>query len=139
MRVWIIEDQPDYEPGTRRGVYTSPHAAWGDLFEILDDHILQLPSFTLEAVQPDGPSEDDASIDLVHYSNDRLRLVGVYVKGTGDAALTAQEKIQLQEVAALISQQARNIDDFERTEVVQWDVRRTEKPTAVWRFVKQGD
>lgn len=137
MRIWLIEELPDYEQGTRKGAYTSPHAAWGDFFEIMDDHILQMPTFTLEASQPQDPTEDDIYLDLVYNSNDRLRLIGVYVKGTGSTRLTAAELIQFQEVASLISQQARKIDDYERTEVVQWDVRRKESPTAVWRFVKQ--
>lgn len=139
MRVWILEDQPDYESTTRLGVFTSPHGAWDAMFTRLDDHVFALPSFELHAVQVCRQPEDDVTLDVVHYSNDRVRLVGAYVKGTGDPALTVTEGREFQEVAALISQHARKIESFERTEVIQWDVRRTTDPTAVWRFVKKDD
>lgn len=138
MRVWMIELTADYEQGTRHGIFTSPQAAWGAFFDLLDSTVMTLPSFTIEMKQPNGPGAEDVYLDVVHYVNDRLRLIGAYVKGTGNPHLTSTERRELQDVGALVAQHATKIEDFDKTIVQEYDVRRTGEDalTCVWRFVK---
>lgn len=139
MRVWIIETLPDYEQGNREGMFTSPHAAWGPLFETLDDRVFPLTSFEIRAWQHTSHDEKDIVLDFVYNSNDRVRLIGAYVKGTGSPKSTSAEVQELQEVAAIAAKHAIDIEDFAKTTVLPWDVRRTDQPTVVWRFAKSDN
>lgn len=138
MRVWILENVPDYEQGTRLGVFGSPDRAWDRLYEELDRQVYVLPSFSVEAHQRCDAGKDDVRLEIVHYSDDRLRLVGLYVEETGYPDLTATEAREFQEVAALVAQHATHVSGFAKTTLLPWDVRRTDDLTAHWRFVKSG-
>lgn len=137
MRVWIIESTPDYEQSTRHGIFGSPHAAWDTLFGLLDGDVFTQHRFTLEVQQLQDPGQADVTLDFVCNSNDRLRLSGEYVKGTGDPALTAREAQEFQEVAALASGHARKIEGFTRGIGLEWDVRRVNELTCIWNFAKE--
>ena len=124
MRVWLLEETPDWEQATRHGIYTSPEAAWADLHELLEG-VYRQDRFEVEVVQPTASDGDlPAHLDFVKGTNDRLTLTGVYVKGTGDPRLSTKEQRQFQEVAALACREASQKHDFVKTENIRWNIHR---------------
>lgn len=117
MRVWILENTPDYEQGTRVGVYTSPLAAWDDLFTQADDHVFPLWNFDLY-VGADEQEEGDTRAILVrlkYNSGDEITLRGEYVKGSaagGGVAPTVGDWRDLQQVAGLLRAHAVQVVGF---------------------------
>ncbi len=113
MRVWILEATPDWEPGVRHGVYSSPLVAWDDLFTLVDAHVFPLWEFEMYVGADEREQGDDRTIllRLKYNSDDQITLRGEYVKG-GHSALgesvvpTVREWRDLQQVAMLLQKHA---------------------------------
>jgi hypothetical protein len=117
MRVWILETTPDYEQGTRHGVYASALAAWDDLFTLADAQVFPLWKFDMY-VGGDEEEQGDARailVRLTYNSNDQITLRGEYVKGSaagGGVAPTLGDWRDLQQVAGLLRQHAVQVVGF---------------------------
>lgn len=115
MRVWILENTPDYEQGTRVGVYSTPLTAWDDLFTQVDDHVFPLWSFELYVGGDEQDPKGDHRAILVRFrynSGDEVTLRGEHVRGTEGKAPTVDEWRDLQQVAGLLRQHAVQIVGF---------------------------
>lgn len=141
MRVWILEDVPEYETSTRYGVYTSPVVAWDDLFTAVENNVFKgsVDDFTLyvgadqSAVDQNDPKRD--ILVMVRYrSGDEIHLSGASVTGSHIAgAPTLSEWRDLQQVAGLLRQCA-----------VQAGFRCSDDPvnklsTGSWTFRREED
>lgn len=108
MRVWILEDTPEYEQSTFHGVYNTPSQAWDDLFgqvqrRVFEGHVDNLTMYV--GADPMDVAQDATRAILlsVKYGNgDEITLTGVHVKGTNAAAPTLVQWRDLQYVAGLL-------------------------------------
>lgn len=136
MRVWILEDTPEYEQATRVGVYVSALAAWDDLFTQVNDRVFSLWKFDMYVGGDENEQGDTRAILVrVRYnSGDEVTLRGEYVKGSaagGGVAPTVGDWRDLQQVAGLLRQHAVQVVGFRPEE---------EHPnhlaTGSWSFAK---
>ncbi len=136
MRVWIVENTPDYEQGTRHGIFPTPVAAWDELFTVVDDHVFPLDEFHVRLLSEEDrakPEEADVILRVDYRSGDAVTLTGVYVKGTGNPAPTLAEWRDLQQVGSLLMQHAVQERGFTRVSEYQAEGR----PAGVWKLAKE--
>ena len=141
MRVWLLEDQPEYESTTRHGVYADPGRAWDDLLALMDRyvfHVAHRGHFELYVgADPDAdrPSDPDRAILLrVRYDgHDEIRLVGEHVRGAdANLAPTLEDWRGLQQVGTLLAEHATEVADFRTGE------RGDPLPTGTWQFYRNA-
>lgn len=139
MRVWIVENTPDYEQGTRHGVFPSPISAWDELFTVVDGHVFPLDEFHVRLLSKEEdrmkPEEANVILRVDYRSGDAVTLTGVYVKGTGNPAPTLAEWRDLQQVGQLLMQHAVQEVGFTRVSEYQ----EADRPAGVWRLRKEED
>ena len=137
MRVWIVDNTPDYEQATRVGVYSSPVVAWDDMFKEIDAHVFQSRDEFMVKLTADTQLGELADIAIeVHYnSGDTITLTGVYVTGTGNPMPTLADWRDLQQVGVLIMRHA-----VEQAGFVNASEFRDERgPVGQWRLRKETD
>lgn len=114
MRIWILEDTPEYEQSTFHGAYDTPGHAWDDLFgqvqrKVFEAHVDDLTMYVGADPMDDAQDGTRAVLLNVRYRNsDEITLTGVQVKGTTVGAPTLGEWRDLQQVAGLLRMHAVN-------------------------------
>lgn len=140
MRVWILENVPEYEQGTRHGVYSSPVVAWDHLLEVVQANILR--SFSVDtfemyvgADQSVDPKDLNRGIVLVvsYRYGDQIVLTGEHVTGSSGGAPTLGEWRDLQQVAGLLRAYATEHSGFRMI------TGKNEPGTGRWTFKKDDD
>lgn len=136
MRIWLLETVPDYEQGTRHGVYDTAVRAWGDLFTQVERYVFDKDEFEVRLFSEDGDRGEKADIGLrVINRNDEIVLTSVYVEGTGSPTPTLAEWRDLQQVGSLLMQHAVQEGHFTRVAEVQEEG----QPVGIWKFRKEDD
>lgn len=133
MRIWMVENTPDYEQGTRHGVFDSPLRAWETLFTVVDDHVFPLDEFHVRLLTEEArtqPEKADVILRVDYRSGDAVTLTSVYVEGTGNPAPTLAEWRDLQQVGSLLMQHAVQERGFVRVSEYQTEG----KPAGVWKL-----
>lgn len=136
MRVWVLEMTPDYEQGTRYGVYNTPIRSWDDLFKLAERDVYTKDEFQVAMFTEDGDRGEKADVGVkVSVRNDEITLTGVYVEGTGAAAPTLAQWRDIQQVGSLLMQHAVQERGFTRVAEVQDEG----KPVGIWKLRKEDD
>jgi hypothetical protein len=136
MRVWILENVPDYEQGTRRGMFASANIAWDTLFTEVDRHVFtQVDEFHVRLFTEDSDRGEkaDVGVEVVYRTNDKVKLTAVYVEGTGNPTPTLADWRDLQQVSSLLMQHAVQEARFTRVSEYQDG----NKPAGVWRLRRE--
>lgn len=141
MRVWILENVPDYEQGTRHGVYTSPVAAWDDLFSLVERNVFDATrgEFKLYVgADQSAPDQSDPKRDIlvmIRYNvGDEIHLSGAHVKGSDGDTPTLSDWRDLQQVAGLLRQHATQQAGFHCSD--RWP---NHLATGSWTFRRDED
>lgn len=141
MRIWILEDVPDYEQGTRHGVYTSPVAAWDDLFTQVERNVFEYTNreFTLyvgadQSAVDQNDSKRDILVMIRYNTGDEIHLSGVHVNGTDGDAPSLSDWRDLQQVAGLLRQHAVKEAGFTLSD--PWP---NHLATGSWNFRREND
>lgn len=142
MRVWILEDTPDYEQTTRHGIFSSPVVAWDELFNLVNKSVFEGTNDAPIKIYVGADARADINdptrpvVLVVEYARgDQIILSGEAVKGTNASAPTLSEWRDLQQVAGLLRSHAVQVAGYESADETPnrlatgwWSFRKTDVP-----------
>lgn len=137
MRIWILENVPDYEQATRIGVYISPVAAWDALYEQVNHHVLHQDKCTVRVaaeVRPDNQDLADVFVKISYSTGDTIELTGVFVEGSNAPVPPLSEWRDLTEVGQQLLEILVKEGDFTWINPGQEAI-----STHTWKFRKLED
>lgn len=139
MRVWILEKQPAYEPGERRGVYATVDQAVSIFHYEATNLVSRADEFAVDVAYEFTNPRGDLTISVVEqHSGDAVSLSGVLVDGASYASYSLEVSDEIwAQVTTLIQ-------SFIRRQRVDGGFKAHEAnrpatgPTGMWKFVRRS-